>query len=86
MIKSNGDARCLREYSHKARTEHWCCNCFHPIFPGQAYMGEVWVMGPYLWVHKMHLECPYDPDEDYKEFLRLKEEREKALENMPQAA
>ncbi len=90
MIKSNGQARCLWAYTAKAKKDYFCCACLHYIRPGEEYTREVWVMAEYLWVHHTHVDCPYDPDEDYIEFLRLKAEaearREKALENIPKAA
>ena len=83
-------AGCLGAYTAKAKREYFCDNCFHYIRSGQSYTREVWAMGEYLWVHRYHVDCPYDPDEDYNEYLRLKAEeetrREKALSDMPQAA
>lgn len=83
MERKSSEARLLRSYSATAQKYHQCSYCCTEICPGEGYSAQVWADNKYLWVLKRHDNCPVDPDEEY---WREKEEREKALENMPQAA
>jgi hypothetical protein len=58
----------LREYTRMAAIPHHCDNCHNDILPGDMYTGTVWADGIYLWVHKEHADCPFDPwEEDWDE-------------------
>jgi len=57
-----------------AHEDHMCDNCHYPIFPGDEYKGEVWVMKGRIVVFKYHVECPVDPWEEEERILREMEE------------
>jgi hypothetical protein len=66
-----------------------CYNCNIPIFPGDPYLGEVWVHGGRLWVKRYHDYCPEDPEEEEKRTREAVEECRKveaSLGAMGQAA
>jgi len=83
--------RCLRTYQRIAHEYHGtCCDCFHPIEPGDEYEGQVMVY-PNNWegskrrtwlvVLKRHIECPFDPMEEeaemeaeYQEHIAIQDE------------
>ena len=89
-MRRNGNAKMLREYESTAQKYHQCHHCMTDICPGEIYKGEVWVQGELLWVRKIHIYCPIDPDKEY--FRDLSDEKdddsvkEVDFENIPAAA
>ena len=61
----------LREYTRRARIEHFCDYCCNWIQPGMTYTGKVWVEERgHCIVLKCHNEpaCPPGPEEIHKAY------------------
>lgn len=56
--------RCIRSFERVAERYHDCMRCEISIFPGDPYVGRVYVCGRRLWVEKEHFHCPVEPDEE----------------------
>lgn len=67
-IRRSDFLRYLRSYERIAEKGHYTCyNCELPIFPGDRYIGEVFVQFRKIWVVRCHIGCPIDPDRDREE-------------------
>lgn len=62
--------RLLREYTHVAKTDHWCDRCCNYIRPGDKYEGQVYASNDSgIITLKFHINpcCDYPDEPDYKE-------------------
>jgi hypothetical protein len=47
---------------------HTCNDCDIPIFPGDPYCANIWVINGKIWVEKFHNGCPaLDPEQEEME-------------------
>ena len=52
----------LRQYYSIAQKEYKCDHCItHNIYPGDLYIGSVYIVGRRVIVEKRHYCCPFDP-------------------------
>lgn len=65
--------RLLRTYQRIAHVCHSCCSlCGEEIYPGEEYIGEVWIKNGKIVEYKQHLWCPLDPDPEAEKALSRK--------------
>jgi len=69
--------RFLRYYHRIAQRQYVCNRCDIPIFPGDPYHGEVWIIDGKIRIMRSHDGCPcLPPDEEEKEKKEVEAEEE----------